>query len=622
MNNSGISRVKGLHLPLIVLVVLAISLFAIKSNLFAGTDFTAQENISGDSAYSVGTADIDKDGDSDVVAALNEASQIVWYKNNGSGTFGEAIVLADETPTIQYIHLVDIDGDTDTDVLAALYGRTTAPAISGRIILYKNNGAGIFDDVTIIDQTGCEGAKGVYAEDLDLDGDLDILSASTKSGDLKSGTIAWYENTGGGNFSGTATQTLDFENATSVIAADIDGVNGVDIVASSDSKDEIVWFQNNGETPPVFTMVYGEDIPYDENNTDDCDNPITIDETGRFAISLNAAGSSSLLVDDLNNDGKPDIISASGDHGDTRVGYYDRDPEETNADCELLLLAEFFSLDGDGAGNNIEWFENTVTSATDIFPVQKIIAPNVKGTNTVISTHINRETDEIKDLVYTALTNGSLYYSLGKGPDTDPGPYVPPYNPFEDPKLITDVVESVKSVAAADFDGDGDMDIVSASYENTYTNPPKQGKIMWFKNVNGYIITPITGDTTEQNEGTATFTVRLDTLPNDTVSLPVSSSDETEGTVSSGELVFTTENWSEAQTVTVKGVNDDEDDSDQTYTILLGPATSTDIDYNGTDPDDISLENIDNDDELFTDGPGSGTNTGGSSGGCFVNTVK
>jgi len=43
--------------------------------------------------------------------------------------------------------------------------------------------------------TNADGAQSVYAEDLDGDGDSDVLSASTADG-----KIAWYENLGEGHF--------------------------------------------------------------------------------------------------------------------------------------------------------------------------------------------------------------------------------------------------------------------------------------------------------------------------------------------------------------------------------------------------------------------------------------
>ena len=62
--------------------------------------------------------------------------------------------------------------------------------------------------------------------------------------------------------------------------------------------------------------------------------------------------------------------------------------------------------------------------------------------------------------------------------------------------------------------------------------------------------------TTTEAGGTATFTVVLNTQPTADVTIALSSSNTTEGTVSPASLVFTTANWNVAQTVTVTGVDD------------------------------------------------------------------
>ncbi|GBC61093.1 hypothetical protein DENIS_2053 [Desulfonema ishimotonii] len=110
----------------------------------------------------------------------------------------------------------------------------------------------------------------------------------------------------------------------------------------------------------------------------------------------------------------------------------------------------------------------------------------------------------------------------------------------------------------------------------------------------GFTITPLTLTTTEAG-GNATFTVCLNSEPTATVTLPISSSDTTEGTVSPASLDFTTANWSTPQIATVTGVNDDTDDGDQTYSIVTGAATSTDTDYGGMNPTDVSVSNTDDD---------------------------
>ena len=52
---------------------------------------------------------------------------------------------------------------------------------------------------------------------------------------------------------------------------------------------------------------------------------------------------------------------------------------------------------------------------------------------------------------------------------------------------------------------------------------------------------------TTEAGGTATFTVVLNTQPTANVTIGLSSSDTTEGTVSPASLTFTTANWSSAR---------------------------------------------------------------------------
>ena len=107
---------------------------------------------------------------------------------------------------------------------------------------------------------------------------------------------------------------------------------------------------------------------------------------------------------------------------------------------------------------------------------------------------------------------------------------------------------------------------------------------------------PVTsGLTTTEDSGTATFTVALRTQPSAAVTVTVTSDDPTEGTASPSLLVFTTQNWNTAQTVVVTGVDDDVDDEDQDYTVVLDPS-SGDANYNGLDNVPVSVTTTDNDD--------------------------
>ena len=75
------------------------------------------------------------------------------------------------------------------------------------------------------------------------------------------------------------------------------------------------------------------------------------------------------------------------------------------------------------------------------------------------------------------------------------------------------------------------------------------------------------GLTTTETGDTATFTVVLNSPA--AVTLSVSSSDITEGIVAPLSLTFTDKNWNIPQTVTILGIDDNIDDSDQDYKIVL-----------------------------------------------------
>ncbi len=111
----------------------------------------------------------------------------------------------------------------------------------------------------------------------------------------------------------------------------------------------------------------------------------------------------------------------------------------------------------------------------------------------------------------------------------------------------------------------------------------------------GITVTPTSGLTTTEGGGTASFTVALNSVPTADVTIGLSSSDSTEGSVSPASLVFTPANALTPQTVTVTGVDDAVIDGDQAYTIVTAPAVSGDPAYSGLNPLDVSVTNTDDD---------------------------
>jgi hypothetical protein len=65
-------------------------------------------------------------------------------------------------------------------------------------------------------------------------------------------------------------------------------------------------------------------------------------------------------------------------------------------------------------------------------------------------------------------------------------------------------------------------------------------------------------------------------------------------------VTFTSGNWDAAQTVTVTGLDDLNQDGNVAYQIITAPASSSDLNYNGLDAADVSVTNQDNDIAGFT----------------------
>ncbi len=80
---------------------------------------------------------------------------------------------------------------------------------------------------------------------------MDIISASANDD-----TIAWYENDGASNPSWTAENiATSADGARSVFAADLDNDGDMDIISVSANDDTIAWYENSGSAIPEFSNI-------------------------------------------------------------------------------------------------------------------------------------------------------------------------------------------------------------------------------------------------------------------------------------------------------------------------------------------------------------------------------
>ncbi len=352
-----------------------------------GGDVPFTEHVistSANGAYSVFAADVDGDGDTDVLSASYSDDKIAWYESDGGlpPSFTERVIstIADKATSV---FPTDVDGDGDTDVLSASWG-------DDKIAWYESDGGSPPTFTEHVISTAADGAHSVFATDVDGDGDTDVLSAS-----FWDGKIAWYESDGGSppTFTERVISTAA-SGATSVYTTDVDGDGDTDVLSASSNK--IAWYEGDGGSPPSFTervifssgayprSVFATDVDGD-GDTDvlsasqeikiawyesDGGSPPTFTE---HEISTNAAGGYSVFATDVDGDGDVDVLSASW--FDDKIAWYENDGGlpptfterviSTTGDEALSVFAT--DVDGDGdidvlsASNNdnkITWYEN------------------------------------------------------------------------------------------------------------------------------------------------------------------------------------------------------------------------------------------------------------------------
>jgi hypothetical protein len=134
----------------------------------------------------VETADVDGDGDWDVVIGCEHAERLVWGENPSDPTdpWPEHVIATD----LLYMSLdvKDLDRDGDPDVVAGEHMG------SGRVVLFENlstGGAWEAHEVDAGDLGGLDHHMGTRLADMDGDGDFDLLSIGWDSR-----TLVLYEN--------------------------------------------------------------------------------------------------------------------------------------------------------------------------------------------------------------------------------------------------------------------------------------------------------------------------------------------------------------------------------------------------------------------------------------------
>jgi hypothetical protein len=205
-----------------------------------------------DFAHEVYAHDLDEDGDMDVLGASSNLDLISWWRNEG----GNPVQWTEQTIGANFdcaksVRVADLDDDGDNDVIGAcLYGHD--------VTYWRNDGGDpIIWTACEIDDF-LEGAHRVQVVDLDEDGDLDVLAVG-----YFASQIVWYSNDGGNPIQWTK-QIIgtNFHAACIAQAADFDGDGDLDVAATAQTSNQVAWWRNDGGNPIVWTKLYVDQFFY------------------------------------------------------------------------------------------------------------------------------------------------------------------------------------------------------------------------------------------------------------------------------------------------------------------------------------------------------------------------
>lgn len=416
--------------------------------------------------------DLDGDGATDlVVSTTNSDGTLVAYRGQGDGTFGPPA----SVPLPGWSHdLVtgDVSGDGKPDAVVVV----TTEIVDGKearlLAVLQGLGDGSFAPAETIEIAALP--QRVVLADLDADGDLDI-AASAQPPDAAMDELHVLLNQGGGSFAPSVAYGTGYF-AQGVAAGDFDGDGKVDLAVANGNGGDVSLYVGSGDGSFAQAVSVPSD-PYqngiataDFNGDGKLDLAVTTSDG--FVALVNAGGGAfaapvavslfevqdpgRIAVADVNDDGKVDVVVTEENHR-AHVA-------RGNGDGTFSKLGEAFvgskpsalglaHLDGDSKldlvvaaggsttvapllGNGDGTFDSFATHPA----VEKVLALSAGDFNN----------DKKVDFAVANLDEGSTVL-LGQpgGAFTPTGPLAVSQGQYRLP------------LEAADFDGDGNLDLVA-----------------------------------------------------------------------------------------------------------------------------------------------------------------
>ncbi|MFY7997366.1 MAG: FG-GAP repeat domain-containing protein, partial [Candidatus Kapaibacteriota bacterium] len=214
-------------------------------------------------------ADMNGDGNPDIVALLRWSNQVAIILNTGPNTFAAPVTygIGGGATGPESMTVGDFDNDGDLDVATANFGG------AGNLSVLFNNGNGTFAGATVY---ATSGPTTVVTGDVNADGYLDLIAVNTFVHSL-----SVFRNNGNGTFTAAGTmETGAVSFRRRALVGDVDNDGDIDVVTQLAAMGQIAVFRNNG------TGVFGNQANYPA-----------------------AATEADIVSGDLNGDGYIDLVS-------------------------------------------------------------------------------------------------------------------------------------------------------------------------------------------------------------------------------------------------------------------------------------------------------------------------
>ncbi|WP_049722060.1 FG-GAP repeat domain-containing protein [Gilvimarinus polysaccharolyticus] len=233
--------------------------------------------------------DLGRKADHSFLVCDGERNQVILLETNTQKEpqWQETVLAEIDIPITTQV--VDYNGDGLLDILVADLGAFPPNGIlAGKIFLLEQQKDGSFSKTLMMHQLGR--VTDMQALDLDEDGDLDLAVAVFGGGNI--GEVFWMENLVEGGHKKHSLLTLS--GALNITAADLNGNGRLDLVTLvAQEHESIIAFLNQGKGN------------FQRHNIITAGHPLF--------------GATSMAVEDLNHDGKLDIIFTNGDAFDTQT---------------------------------------------------------------------------------------------------------------------------------------------------------------------------------------------------------------------------------------------------------------------------------------------------------------